>query len=389
MATPTASTDVPPGAPPPNAERPAGAASPPLSSSAAGLEPIPETRRYRLKNKLLGPPLVTEQLATERLRKPTALGVLAPDCISSSAYGTEEMLTQMVPYIGLAAFTLVVPITLAILGVLFFVTLSYLEVIGLYTKAGGSYVVARDNFGPRIAQIAAVALLIDYTVTVAVQTSAGTAALTSAVPSLANTFDTVAITVGVVLVLLYGNLRGIREAGSYFAIPTYFFIFALASVIIVGVVKEAAGLLHPIPLPPANQVYGGRIGTPGEGWLMGLAFISLLRSFANGGSSLTGLEAISNGVSTFRRPEARNAAPDARDHELDPGLPRARRDTPRPLDARGALCHRLTDRRLPGGQGRLRHQPHRALRVLRGAAGHHADPLHRGQHELQRVPLSG
>ncbi len=255
----------------------------------------------------MGPPLVTEQLATERLGRPIALGVLAPDCISSSAYGTEEMLTQLVPYVGLAAFALVVPITLAILGVLFFVTLSYLEVIQLYTKAGGSYVVARDNFGPKIAQIAAVALLIDYTVTVAVQSSAGTAALTSAVPSLANTADTVAITVGVVLLLLYGNLRGIREAGSYFAIPTYFFVFSLASVIIVGFVKEALGQLHQIPLPPPSELYGGKIGTPGSGWLMGLAFISLLRSFANGGSSLTGLEAISNGVSSFRRPEAKHA----------------------------------------------------------------------------------
>ncbi len=270
-------------------------------------EQIPETFRYRLKNVLLGPPLVTEQLATERLRKPIALGVLAPDCISSSAYGTEEMLTQLVPYIGLAAFSLLVPITVAILCVLFFVTLSYLEVIGLYTKAGGSYVVARDNFGPKVAQIAAVALLIDYTVTVAVQTSAGTAALTSAVPSLANTFDTVAITVGVVLLLLYGNLRGVREAGSYFAVPTYFFILSLGVVIILGIGKEIAGTLHPIPLPPANAVYGGKIGTPGSGLIYGLAFVSLLRSFANGGSSLTGLEAISNGVSSFRRPEARNA----------------------------------------------------------------------------------
>ncbi|HWF15249.1 MAG TPA: amino acid permease [Acidimicrobiales bacterium] len=270
-------------------------------------ENIPETRRYRLKNKLLGPPLVTEQLASERLRKPVALGVLAPDCISSSAYGTEEMLTQLVPYVGLAAFTLVVPITLAILGVLFFVTLSYLEVIQLYTKAGGSYVVARDNFGPRVAQIAAVALLIDYTVTVAVQTSAGTAALTSAVPSLANTFDTVAITVGVIVILLYGNLRGIREAGRFFAVPTYFFIFSLAAVLVTGFTKEALGTLHSIPLPPHDQLYGGKFGTPGSGWLMGLAFISLLRSFANGGSSLTGLEAISNGVSSFRKPESRNA----------------------------------------------------------------------------------
>jgi amino acid transporter len=268
---------------------------------------IPETRRYRVKNKLLGPPLVTEQLATERLSRPIALGVLAPDCISSSAYGTEEMLTQLVPYIGLAAFTLVVPITLAILGVLFFVTLSYLEVIALYTKAGGSYVVARDNFGPKVAQIAAVALLIDYTVTVAVQTSAGTAALTSAVPSLANTTDTILITVGVILLLLYGNLRGIREAGSYFAIPTYFYVVSLTLVILTGYVKEALGQLHPIPLPPGDQVFGGHIGTPGSGWLMGLAFITLLRSFANGGSSLTGLEAISNGVSSFRKPEARHA----------------------------------------------------------------------------------
>jgi amino acid transporter len=284
---------------------PEKATPPPVPLSGLTAESIPETRRYRLKNKLLGPPLVTEQLASERLRRPIALGVLAPDCISSSAYGTEEMLTQLVPYVGLAAFALVVPITIAILAVLFFVTLSYLEVIQLYTKAGGSYVVARDNFGPRIAQIAAVALLIDYTVTVAVQTSAGTAALTSAVPSL--TRFTVEITVAVILLLLYGNLRGIREAGSYFAIPTYFFIFSLASVIVIGFVKEALGTLHYIPLPPASEVYGGKIGTPGDGWLMGLAFIFLLRSFANGGSSLTGLEAISNGVSSFQKPEAKHA----------------------------------------------------------------------------------
>ena len=172
-----------------------------------------------MKNMLLGPPLVTEQLASERLSKPVALGVLAPDCISSSAYGTEEMLTQLVPFIGLAAFTLVVPITIAILGVLFFVTLSYREVIQLYTKAGGSYVVARDNFGPKVAQIAAVALLIDYTVTVAVQTSAGTAALTSAVPSLANTFDTVAITVASCCSSSTATCAASARPGSYFAFP--------------------------------------------------------------------------------------------------------------------------------------------------------------------------
>ena len=145
---------------------------------------LPETLRYRLKNVLLGPPLVNEKLGDERLGRPSALGVLAPDCISSSAYGSEEMLNQLIPFVGLAAFALVVPITMAILGVLFFVTLSYLDVIKLYTQAGGAYVVARENFGPKIAQIAAVALLIDYTVTVAVQTAAGTDGLTSAFPRL-------------------------------------------------------------------------------------------------------------------------------------------------------------------------------------------------------------
>lgn len=277
----------------------------PVSRPSLPLTRFPETFRYRLKNKILGPPLVTEQLKSERLGRPTALGVLAPDCISSSAYGTEEMLTQLVPYVGLAAFTLVVPVTLAILGVLFFVTLSYLEVIQLYTKAGGSYVVARDNFGPKIAQIAAVALLIDYTVTVAVQTAAGTAALTSAFPALVP--GTVEITVGVVILLLVGNLRGIKEAGRWFAFPTYFFILSLAGVIVTGYFKAALGDLRPIPLPPARLLFEGKIGSPGGGLLMGLAFISLLRSFANGGSSLTGLEAISNGVSSFKTPEARHA----------------------------------------------------------------------------------
>jgi amino acid transporter len=263
---------------------------------------VPETLRYRLKNALLGPPLVNEQLSSERLSRPSALGVLAPDCISSSAYGTEQMLTQLVPFVGLAAFTLVVPITFAILGVLFFVTLSYLEVIQLYTKAGGAYVVARENFGANIAQVAAVALLIDYTVTVAVQSAAGTAALSSAFPGLVP--YTVPITIGVVVLLLYGNLRGIKEAGKFFAFPTYFFILSLATVVIVGYVREVTGTLH---VHSVQHVGTLPIGHSGSGLLYGASFIIILRSFANGGSSLTGLEAISNGVGAFRRPTARNA----------------------------------------------------------------------------------
>ncbi len=248
--------------------------------------------------------MVSEQLTQERLSTPIAIGVLAPDMISSSAYGTEEMLVVMVPIIGLAAFSMVIPITLAILAVMVFVMISYSQVIGVYTKSGGSYVVARDNFGPNVAQVAAVALLIDYTVTVAVQTSAGTAALSSAFPALAPAPYTIGITVLVTLIMLFGNLRGIREAGSIFAIPTYFYVVSLSLVVITGLVKGALGGLHAHALPSAAAL-GYPIGNQ-RGFLMGLGIFYCLRAFANGGSSLTGMEAVSNGISSFRKPEARN-----------------------------------------------------------------------------------
>src|ERR1700728_156041 len=136
------------------------------------------------KTRLLGPPLVNEQLGEQRLSKPLALGVLSPDGISSSAYGTEEILIALLPVAGLAAFTLILPLTLVILLVMTLVVLSYREVVMVYIKPGGSYVVARENFGPRVAQVCAVALLIDYVVTVAVQAAAGSAAIVSAFPAL-------------------------------------------------------------------------------------------------------------------------------------------------------------------------------------------------------------
>ena len=246
--------------------------------------------------------MVSERLTQERLSTPIAIGVIAPDMISSSAYGTEEMLLIMVPIIGVAAFTMVIPITIAILLVMLFVMSSYMQVIGVYTRSGGSYVVARDNFGPRIAQVAAVALLIDYTVTVAVQTSAGTAALTSAFKTLIP--YTVPITVGVTLLMLFGNLRGIREAGSVFAIPTYFYVFSLSLVVIIGLFKGVLGGLEAHAFPTVKMLGY----TPGHqtGFLMGLGIFYCLRAFANGGASLTGLEAVSNGISSFRKPEARN-----------------------------------------------------------------------------------
>jgi amino acid transporter len=266
---------------------------------------IPETLGYRVKNVLLGPPMVSEQLATERLGSLMAMGVLAPDGISSSAYGTEEMLVELVKYVGVASFALVLPVTFALLLVLIFVTLSYREVVMVYTRAGGSYVVARDNFGPTVAQVAAVALLIDYTVTVAVQIAAGTDALTSAFPrllhySLLSLSASVWISVAVVVLMAYGNLRGIREAGRIFAFPTYFFVFALGSVIVTGLVRSLIGNLHQFSIHRPGLYH---FGTPGSGLLMGASVLVIMRSFANGGASLTGVEAISNGVSVFKPPE--------------------------------------------------------------------------------------
>ena len=277
-----------------------------MLTSHANIDTVyPETRGYRVKRALLGKPFVSEQLAGERINKPVALGVLAPDCISSSAYGAEQILTQLTPFIGLAAFSLLVPIMFVILGVLLLVTLSYLDVIGYYNTTGGSYIVVRENFGPKTAAVTAVALLIDYIVTVAVQCSAGTAALTSAVPSLIP--YTVVITVAVVIILIYVNLRGIKEAGSFFAFPTYFFITMMTGTIVVGFSKFISGSLHHLAQPPVHLLVGERLGTGGNGLLMGVAFLTLLRAYANGGSSLTGLEAISDGVSSFKKPEARNA----------------------------------------------------------------------------------
>jgi amino acid transporter len=263
---------------------------------------FPESVGYLVKRLLLGRPLVTEQLHSERLSKPVALGVLSPDCISSSAYGTEEMLVELLPYAGLAAFTIVLPITGVILVILVLMTLCYRQVVQVYTKIGGSYVVARENFGPRIAQIAAVALLIDYVVTVAVQSAAGTVAVVSAAPA-AGPYA-VEITIGVVLLICYGNLRGIREAGRIFALPTYLFIGSIGTVIVVGIIRELFGNL---PMYHPERIHGVVPIGHGSGLIAGASILVVLRSFANGGSSLTGLEAISDGVSAFREPTGVNA----------------------------------------------------------------------------------
>ena len=230
--------------------------------------------------------------------------MLSPDGISSSAYGTEEILIALVPIVGLAAFTLILPLTLVILLVMTLVVLSYREIVMVYIRPGGSYVVARENFGPRIAQVCAVALLIDYVVTVAVQIAAGTAAVASAIPAVGP--YKLEICVGVVLLMCYGNLRGIKEAGRAFAVPMYLFAGSVILMIVVGLIRQAIGNLPPVrPAHDARHRTHSAHGT--AGLISAVMIFTLLRAFANGGASLTGIEAVSDAVGAFHPPEGRNA----------------------------------------------------------------------------------
>ena len=264
---------------------------------------LPDTFWYSTKRKLLGPPLVNQDLGEQRLSKPLALGVLSPDGISSSAYGTEEILIALVPFVGLAAFSLLLPMTLVVLFVMVLVLLSYREIVMVYIRPGGSYVVARENFGPRIAQVCAVALLIDYVVTVAVQIAAGTAAVASAFPAVGR--YKLEICVGVVLLMAFGNLRGLKEAGRSFAVPTYLFSGAVILMIVVGLIREIIGNL---PVYHPATIHGAyHLGSSSDGLLSAAMIFILLRAFANGGASLTGIEAVSDAVGAFRPPEGRNA----------------------------------------------------------------------------------
>src|SRR3984957_14470370 len=265
---------------------------------------VAESLGYAVKRRLLGRPLINEQLGEQRLTKRLALGVLSPDGISSSAYGTEEILIELLRGgLGAAAFTLILPLTGVVLFVMILVVLAYREVVTVYTRAGGSYVVARENFGPRVAQVAAIALLIDYVVTVAVQTAAGPAAVASAIPALNHRDLLTVISIGIVVLMCYGNLRGIREAGQAFAVPTYLFSGLMILVIITGLIREAFGNL-PLYHPGSGVITAA---TSHSGLItFGMIFV-LLRAFANGGSSLAGVQAVSNAVSAFQPPEGLNA----------------------------------------------------------------------------------
>jgi amino acid transporter len=263
---------------------------------------LPESFGYRVKKRLLGPPLNTERLEHERLGKPTALAVFASDNLSSSAYATEEILRVAIPAVGVAAFSLVVPITVALLIVLGFLILSYRQTIKAYPSAGGAYIVTRENFGLMPAQVAGVALLTDYVLTVSVSVAAGIAAVSSAFPSL--TAYNLWLSILCVLVIAGGNLKGVRESGKIFAVPTYFFIANMAVLLTYGLSKMFFSHLTVNTLDHEGLV---KIGSPGNGLFYGATLYVILHAFASGGAAVTGVEAISNGVPAFKQPAWRNA----------------------------------------------------------------------------------
>jgi amino acid transporter len=259
-----------------------------------------ESPGYRAKRVLLGPALRTSQLMHERISKRVALAVFSSDPISSTAYATEEILLVLV-FAGTAATALALPISIAIAGLLGILVLSYRQIIKAYSSSGGAYVVSRDNFGGLVASVAGSALIIDYILTVAVSVSAGTAALTSAFHALEPL--RVPIAVGFVVLLAWGNLRGLRESGRIFAVPTYLYVAGMAVVVLWGIWRWAFGDLGPITYSAVQRPQL-------EGFGAALAPVTLflvLHAFSAGVTALTGVEAISNGVSAFKQPQARNA----------------------------------------------------------------------------------
>ncbi|MBK9948178.1 MAG: APC family permease [Nitrospira sp.] len=245
-----------------------------------------------LKRWLVGDPLKTAQARHERLSKTVALAIFSSNAISSVAYGTEEILLVLI-LAGPAAVAWSIPVSFAILFLVVMLTISYRQIIHEYPEGGGAYVVARTNLGDRPALVAAAALMIDYVLTVAVSVAAGIAALTSAVPSLF--IHREALGLVAILFIIVMNLRGVRESGKFFAVPTYFAIGALGLLVLVGTVRSLASTSAVLPPP-----------TPVE--TEALTLFLILRAFAAGCSAVTGMEVISNGVKAFRPPEPRNAA---------------------------------------------------------------------------------
>ncbi len=248
-----------------------------------------------LRRILIGAPLPSARMVHERLSKVRALAVFSSDALSSVAYATEEMLLVLV-LAGSGALGLSLPISLVIVGLLVIVGASYYQTIHGYPSGGGAYIVAHDNLGVWPGLTAGAALLTDYVLTVAVSTTAGIAAITSAFPALLP--YRVELCLLAIVLIAWANLRGVRESGTLFAIPTYGFVLIFLALITVGLVRLATGTLPPVEAQAVAAAEGGA---------QALTLFLILRAFASGCTALTGVEAISNGIPAFRPPEARNA----------------------------------------------------------------------------------
>src|SRR5437763_11953865 len=248
----------------------------------------------RLRRVLVGRPMQTGQLHETLLPKWLALPIFASDPLSSVAYATESALVVLIAASAASAY-LVFPISIAISCLLAIVVLSYRQTVRVYETSGGAYVVARENLGQTPSLVAAAALLTDYVLTVAVSISAGIFAITSFAPSLQG--HKVGLSLACLLLIVLANLRGVRESGLLFALPTYLFVTAVGVLVIVGAVELATGHAHRAVVPDALPAGTGTI-----------TLFVLLRAFSSGSTALTGVEAIANGVNAFRRPHGRNAA---------------------------------------------------------------------------------
>ncbi len=265
-----------------------------MTSAAAPTDRPAPPRRQWWRMWLVGRPLPTADAPHQAIGKAVGLAVFASDALSSTAYATQEILLVLA-LAGAAAFHHVFPISIAIVALLAMVTLSYEQTIHAYPGGGGAYIVARDNLGEMPAQIAGAALLTDYILTVSVSVSSGVAQVTSAYPALFA--HRVALSVVLVLAIMVVNLRGVKESGRIFAVPTYFFVLAMVVTLGTALARHLAGTLGHVANPPALDVHPSQ----------GLTLFLLLHAFANGTTALTGVEAISNGIPAFKEPRSHNA----------------------------------------------------------------------------------
>jgi len=249
----------------------------------------------KVRRRLIGSPIPSDQEHVERLGVATGLPVFASDNISSSAYATEEIMRVLV-LAGVGALSLTLPITFGIVAVLAIVVISYQQTIAAYPSGGGSYIVAKDNLGSKAALTAAGALLVDYVLTVAVSIAAGVAALTALFPALYP--HRVLIGIVFILLIMLGNLRGIRESGAIFAAPAYVYLATMFGLLGYGMFRYLSGTMPEYTAPAG---WAAAAGTQGLGLLL------ILRAFASGSVALTGTEAVSNGVPAFKAPEPRRA----------------------------------------------------------------------------------